>query len=124
MANPTRIAIVDDDDSVRKSLQGLIRSAGLAADVFPSAEEFLQSGHLRNAHALILDVRMPRMNGFEVQHHLAKSECDIPVIFITAHGDEKMRAEALKDGAVDFLLKPFSEDALLTAIYTALNSKP
>lgn len=123
MANPAHIAVVDDDFSVRESLQGLIRSVGFAADVFPTAEEFLKSGQLQEADALILDVRMPGMNGFEFQHYLAESECEIPIIFITAHGDETKRTEALKDGAVDYLFKPFSESALLDAIHTALNSK-
>jgi FixJ family two-component response regulator len=92
-------------------------------EAFASAEEFLKSDHLRNTDCLILDVRMPGMNGFELQRRLAASHCEIPVIFITAHGEKVARSQALKDGAVDYLLKPFSEDALLRAIHAALNSK-
>jgi FixJ family two-component response regulator len=120
MANSPLISVVDDDDSVRESLRGLIRSVGFAAAVFASAEEFLNSDHLRNTDCLILDVRMPGMNGLELQRRLAASHMSIPVIFITAHGDEEVRSRALNGGAVDYLLKPFSEEALLNAINTAL----
>jgi FixJ family two-component response regulator len=120
MANSPLISVVDDDDSVRESLGGLIRSVGFAVKVFASAEEFLNSDHLRNTDCLILDVRMPGMNGLELQRRLAASHMSIPVIFITAHGDEETRVRALNGGAVDYLLKPFSEEALLNAINTAL----
>jgi FixJ family two-component response regulator len=123
MANSPLISVVDDDDSVRESLGGLIRSVGFAVKVFASAEEFLNSDHLRNTDCLILDVRMPGMNGLELQRQLAASHCKIPVIFITAHGDEEVRSRALNGGAVDYLLKPFSEEALLNAIDAALKSK-
>jgi FixJ family two-component response regulator len=116
MSSLPLIAVVDNDYSVRESLQGLIRSVGFAAEVFASAEEFLKSDHLHDTHCLILDVRMPGMNGLELQRHLAASHCEIPVIFITAHGDAAARSQALKDGAVEYLFKPFSEDALLNAI--------
>jgi FixJ family two-component response regulator len=122
MANSPLISVVDDDDSVRESLGGLIRSVGFAVKVFASAEEFLNSDHLRNTDCLILDVRMPGMNGLELQRQLAASYCKIPVIFITAHGDEEVRSRALNGGAVDYLLKPFSEEALLNAIDAALKS--
>ena len=122
MANPPLISVVDDDESVRESLGGLIRSVGFAVKVFASAEEFLNSDHLRNTHCLILDVRMPGMNGLELQRQLAASDRKIPVIFITAHGDEEVRSRALNGGAVDYLLKPFSEEALLNAIDAALKS--
>ena len=122
MANSPLISVVDDDDSVRESLGGLIRSVGFAVKVFASAEEFLNSDHLRNTHCLILDVRMPGMNGLELQRQLAASDRKIPVIFITAHGDEEVRSRALNGGAVDYLLKPFSEEALLNAIDAALKS--
>ena len=122
MANLPLISVVDDDDSVRESLRGLIRSVGFAVKVFASAEEFLNSDHLRNTHCLILDVRMPGMNGLELQRQLAASDRKIPVIFITAHGDEEVRSRALNGGAVDYLLKPFSEEALLNAIDAALKS--
>ena len=122
MANSPLISVVDDDDSVRESLGGLIRSVGFAVKVFASAEEFLNSDHLRNTDCLILDVRMPGMNGLELQRQLAASDRKIPVIFITAHGDEEVRSRALNGGAVDYLLKPFSEEALLNAIDAALKS--
>jgi FixJ family two-component response regulator len=123
MANSPLISVVDDDDSVRESLGGLIRSVGFSVKVFASAEEFLNSDHLRNTDCLILDVRMPGMNGLELQRQLAASYCKIPIIFITAHGDEEVRSRALNGGAVDYLLKPFSEEALLNAIDAALKSK-
>jgi FixJ family two-component response regulator len=123
MVNSPLISVVDDDDSVRESLGGLIRSVGFAVKVFASAEEFLNSDHLRNTDCLILDVRMPGMNGLDLQRQLAASYCKIPVIFITAHGDEDVRSRALNGGAVDYLLKPFSEEALLNAIDAALKSK-
>jgi FixJ family two-component response regulator len=121
MSSLPLISVVDDDDSVRESLQGLIRSVGFAVQVFASAEEFLGSDHLRDTHCLILDVRMPGMNGLELQRHLAATRCAIPVIFITAHGNETARMQALKNGAVDYLCKPFSEEALLNAIRTTLS---
>jgi FixJ family two-component response regulator len=115
------ISVVDDDDSVRESLQRLIRSVGFAVEVFSSAEEFLNSERLRNTLCLILDVRMPGMDGLELQRQLVASHREVPVVFISAHGDAPARSQALKDGAVDFLLKPFSEEALLNAIHTALS---
>ena len=90
-------------------------------EAFASAEEFLKSGHLPNTRCIILDVRMPGMNGLELQRRVAASHREVPVIFITAHGDEAARSRALKNGAVDYLLKPFCEEALLHAIHAALN---
>ena len=124
MSNHALISIVDDDTSVRESLQGLIRSVGFAVAVFASAEEFLNSERLLDTRCLILDVRMPGMSGLELQRRLAASHCDIPVIFITGHGDEAARWQALKNGAVNYLFKPFSEEVLLGAIYLALNGRP
>jgi FixJ family two-component response regulator len=120
MSNLSLISVVDDDDSVRESLQWLIRSFGFAVDAFASAEEFLKSDHLRDTRCLILDVRMPGMNGIELQRRLVASHYEIPVIFITAHGGEAARSQALRDGAVAYLLKPFTEEALLGAIHAAL----
>lgn len=120
MGNIHLISVVDDDDSVRESLQRLIRSVGFSVKAFASAEEFLTSDHLCNTHCLILDVRMPGINGLELQRLLIAGAFEIPVIFITAQGDETARSQALKDGAVDYLLKPFSEDALLNAIHAAM----
>src|SRR5215510_12454666 len=90
------ISVVDDDDSVRESLRGLIRSVGFAVAVFASAEEFLSADDLRTTDCLILDVRMPGMNGLDLQRHLAATDYQIPVIFITAHGDEEARRRALQ----------------------------
>ena len=114
------ISVVDDDESIRQSLGGLMRSVGFGVKVFSSAEEFLNSGDPRNTGCLILDVRMPGMDGFELQRRLEASQYEIPVIFITAHGDEDLRQRALIAGAVDYLLKPFSEEALLNAVQAAL----
>jgi len=121
MSNLSLISVVDDDTSVRESLQCLIRSFGFAVEAFASAEEFLNSDHLPNTRCMILDVRMPGMNGLELQRRLEASRREIPVIFITAHGDETARSQALRGGAVDYLLKPFPEEALLHAIHAALN---
>jgi FixJ family two-component response regulator len=121
MSDPPLISVVDDDDSVRESLESLLRSFGFAVEVFVSAEEFLKSDHLRDICCLILDVRMPKMNGLELQHRLRASDSGIPVIFITAHGDEAARSQAVRNGAVDYLLKPFREDSLLNAIHVALD---
>jgi len=123
MTNLPLISVVDDDDSVRESLEGFIRSLGFSADVFASAEEFLNSGHLRQTDCLILDVRMPGMNGLELQRQLLDNQSGIPVVFITSHEDEVARRQALKDGAVDYLLKRFSEEALLKVLHTALGLK-
>lgn len=117
MSSLPLITVIDDDDSVRASLQRLIRSAGFAVEVFASAEEFLNAGQLSDTRCLILDVRMPGTSGLELQRLLAAGRYEIPVIFITAHGDEAARAQALKDGAAEYLLKPFGEEALLNAIY-------
>lgn len=120
MDNTRLISVIDDDDSVRESLHRLIRSAGFAVKVFASAEEFLNSDQLRDTHCLILDVRMPAMNGLELQRLLVGAAIEIPVVFITAHGDETARSQALKNGAMGYLLKPFSKEALLKAIDAAL----
>ena len=119
-----RVSIVDDDESVREAINSLLRSVGFHAEVFASAEEFLNSGYQHCAECLIVDLRMPGMSGLELQAQLASVKCDIPIIFITAHiSDTQARARALQSGAVDFLIKPFSEEALLNDVYTALRSK-
>jgi FixJ family two-component response regulator len=120
MASLPLISIVDDDHSVRESLQRLVRSAGFAVRVFASGEEFSRSECLQQTRCLILDVRMPGMNGRELQRHLRDSHCAVPVVFITAHGNEVARSQALAEGAIDFLFKPFSDEALLNAIDAAL----
>ena len=116
------VAIVDDDDLMRTALQGLLKSAGLLAQSFASAEEFLRSGHQHNTACLISDIRMPGMSGLELQAHLNADHCRIPTIFITAHGDAKMRMQAMRAGAVEFLAKPFDDEALLESVRAALES--
>ncbi len=119
------IAVVDDDISLRESLSSLIRSVGMEVRVFASAEEFLNSAHPRKADCLILDVRLPGMSGFDLQHHLVARNCKVPAIFITAHGyDDLTRSEASSDWTVAYLTKPFSEDELLDAVHTASKWKP
>jgi len=120
VAKAALISVVDDDDSVRESLRGLLRSVTFGVEVFTSAEEFLSSDRMRETDCLILDVRMPGMSGLELHRLLVSSHPHLPVIFITAHGDEELRSSALRGGAVDYLLKPFSDDALLNAVQTAL----
>jgi FixJ family two-component response regulator len=116
------VVIVDDDDSLRASLQGLLESAGLLAQSFASAEEFLKSGLQQHTACLIADIRMPGMSGLELQAQLIADHCRIPTIFITAHGDEKMRLQAMRAGAVEFLAKPFDDEALLERVRSALDS--
>lgn len=124
VANPTLISVVDDDESVRESLEGLMRSVGFAVKTFSSAEEFLKSDQLRETACLILDLRMPGMAGLELQRRLIADRHQIPVIFITAHGsDREARAEALRNGALAFLDKPLSEDVLLNAVRHAFQTK-
>jgi FixJ family two-component response regulator len=117
------ISVVDDDDSVREALGALLRALEFEVGLFASALEFLRSDRVRKTDCLILDVRMPGMSGCELQRRLVETYRDVPVIFITAHGDEERRARALKGGAVDYLLKPFSEESLMNAVRTALSEK-
>ena len=124
MRNDSLVVVVDDDESVRESLEGLIRSVGFAVRTFPSAEECLNWEGLRDAGCLILDVRMQGMDGMELHRRLIEDRWEIPVIFISAHGSAtEMRAQALRNGAVAFLVKPLSEEPLLTAIHVAVNGK-
>jgi FixJ family two-component response regulator len=116
------VAIVDDDDSMRDALQGLLKAVGLSAQAFASAEEFLKSGQHRRTACLITDIRMPGMSGLELQAQLNAENCRIPTIFITAHGDAKLRMQALRAGAVEFLAKPFDDEALLESVRGALQS--
>jgi FixJ family two-component response regulator len=116
------VAIVDDDDSMRNALQGLLESAALPAQSFASAEEFLKSRQHHQIACLIADIRMPGMSGLELQAQLNAERCRIPIIFITAHGDEKMRMQALRAGAVEFMAKPFDDEALLESVRAALEN--
>jgi FixJ family two-component response regulator len=116
------IAIVDDDDLMRNALQGLLKAVGLPARAFASAEEFLQSGQQHQTACLIADIRMPGMSGLELQVKLNAERCRIPTIFITAHGDTKMRLQAMRAGAVEFLAKPFDDEVLLQNVRAALEN--
>ena len=120
--NTRIIAIVDDDESVRFALKGMMKSVGLPAQAFASAEDFLNSGLLHHTACLIADIRMPGMSGLDLQKKLNAEHCRIPTIFITAHGDAKMRLQALRAGAVEFLAKPFDDEVLLENIRAALES--
>jgi FixJ family two-component response regulator len=122
MANATRHVVVgvDDDFRVRESIESLVESAGYAPRMFASAEEFLRSGMIAGATCLITDVRMPGMDGIELQRRIRLKRPKLPVIFITAHYDEQTRKRALDEGAVGFLYKPFDAAELLKAIATAL----
>src|SRR5262245_43758983 len=117
------IAVVDDDSSLRESTQLLLRSAGYRAEVFASAREFLDSPRIEETACLILDVRMPGMDGLELQRFLNEAQRQIPIIFITARANENEEQRARKAGAVDFLRKPVNDEKLLSAIETALNGR-
>jgi FixJ family two-component response regulator len=118
----TFVAIVDDDDLMRSALQGLLKQAGLPARAFGSAEEFLSSGERHQTGCLIADIRMPGMTGLDLQATLNAEQIRIPTIFITAHGDVRMRMQALRAGAVEFLTKPFDDEVLLESVRLALES--
>jgi FixJ family two-component response regulator len=118
--NSRFIAIVDDDESLKSALQDLIESDGLSALCFGSAEQFLNSKARHKAACLIADIRMPGMSGRELQAKLKAERCQIPIIFVTAHGDAEMRTLAMRDGAVEFLTKPFADAVLLEIVHAAL----
>jgi FixJ family two-component response regulator len=120
MCIPPLVSVVDDDESVRESLPDLLRVLGFAAQAFSSAEEFLASSYIDQTRCLILDVAMPGMNGPDLQRELELRRRAIPVVIITAQTDEATRRRVLEQGAVAYLLKPFSDIALLEAINTAL----
>ena len=116
------VAVVDDDEPFRAALQRLLKSAGFLALSFASAEDFLNSGQQHATGCLIADIRMPGMSGLELQSKLNSDHCRIPTIFITAHGDENMRLQAMRGGAVKFLSKAFDSEILLEAVRVALKS--
>jgi FixJ family two-component response regulator len=120
--NTKVVAIVDDDDLMRSALQGLLKAVGLPARAFASAEEFLESGQQYDTACLIADIRMSVMSGLELQARLNADQIRIPTIFITAHGDERMRMQALRAGAVEFLAKPFDNKALIESVRAALEN--
>jgi FixJ family two-component response regulator len=114
------VAIVDDDELMRGALQGLLKQAGLPSRAFASAEEFLESGEQHQTACLIADIRMPGMSGLDLQARLNAEQIRIPTIFITAHGDARMRMQALQAGAVEVLAKPFDDEVLLNSVRSAL----
>jgi FixJ family two-component response regulator len=114
------VAVIDDDESYRFAVQRLLKTADLSVQSFDSAEAFLNSGQQHETRCLIADIRMPGMSGLELQSKLNSDHCPIPTIFITAHGDEKMRLQAMRGGAVKFLMKPFDGETLLEAVRVAL----
>ena len=117
------VAVVDDDESLRTALQRLLRSAGFRVRSFASAEDFLKSGQQHETCCLVADIRMPGMSGLDLQAKLDADHCPIPTIFISAHGDEKMRLQAMRGGAVKFLAKPFDDAILLETVRTALETE-
>ncbi|HSY65463.1 MAG TPA: response regulator transcription factor [Terriglobales bacterium] len=121
MTEPQSIVfVVDDEESIRKALDSLIRSVGLTVQLFGSAQEFLQAKRLDVPSCLILDVRLPGISGLDFQRKLAESKIFIPIVFITGHGDIPMSVRAMKAGAVEFLTKPWHEQDLLDAIHVAI----
>ena len=122
MGRPSLVSVVDDDESVRESLPDLLRELGYSVQAFSSAEEFLVSDYVDRTRCLILDIAMPGMTGPDLQRELMRRRHDIPIIFITAHGDETTRPRMLERGAVDCLFKPFSDTALREALNTAFGA--
>src|SRR6202171_5786771 len=119
-ANPSTVFVIDDDDLVRASIQGLLKSVGLRSESFGTAQEFLCSKRPDGPSCLVLDVRLPGVNGLDFQRELADAGVRIPIIFISGHGDIPMTVKAIKSGAVEFLTKPFRDQDLLDAIHQAL----
>jgi len=118
------ISIVDDDESVREAVGGLLKALGFETQVFASAEDFLRSGHAWTTDCVITDVHMPVMSGLELQALVGRDGCRVPFIFITAFPDDQIRARALKEGAVCFLNKPFTEAELVAGIRLGLGRRP
>ena len=118
------VAIVDDDDLVRTALQGLLKAAGLGAQTFASAEDFLNSGRQQDTGCLLTDISMTGMSGLELQAQLNAEQWRIPTIFITAQGDARMRMQAMRAGALEWVAKPFDGEALLESVRAAIENKP
>jgi FixJ family two-component response regulator len=121
--NAKMVAVIDDDEAFRAAVQRLLKSAGLSVLAFASAEDFLDSGQQHETACLIADIRMPGMSGLDLQAKLNADHCPIPIIFITAHGDEQMRLQAMRGGAVKFLGKPFDSAILLKSVRVALGNE-
>jgi len=116
------VAVIEDDESYRLAVLRLLKSAGFSVRSFASAEDFLSSGQQQETGCLIADIRMPGMSGLDLQAKLTSDHCPIPTIFMTAHGDEKMRLQAMRAGAVKFLTKPFDGEDLIEAVRVALET--
>jgi FixJ family two-component response regulator len=114
------IAVIDDDPSVRRAVQRLLQSAGFAVETFATAREFLDAGRLSQTACLVLDVHLPGMTGFQLQEHLAIIGSRVPIVFITAHDDDLMRARVSRAGGADYLRKPFDQETLIGAIGRAI----
>lgn len=123
MKRDLSISVVDDDESMRESLESLLKSMGFRVALYPGAEEFLDAAGAERTDCLILDVRLAGMSGPELQKELATEHPELPVIFITGHGTEALRQKVMADGAVDCLFKPFSDETLLCAVETAAERK-
>ena len=117
------VAVVEDDDSYRVAMQRLLKSAGFSVQSFATAEDFLRSGRQHETGCLITDIRMPGMSGLDLQAKLNADRCLIPTIFITAHGDEDMRLQAMRGGAVKFMVKPFDGEILLESVRAAFEAE-
>jgi FixJ family two-component response regulator len=115
------VGIVDDDESVRNSISSLLRSAGYRTLMFECAEAFLESERIGDADGLVLDVKMPGLSGIELQRRLREMDCSVPIIFVTAHADDALRELALAQGARAFFAKPFNDEALLSALGSAVD---
>ncbi len=120
-AGAPTVFVIDDDAEVRASIEGLLRSVGLQSEIFGTAQEFLRSKRPDGPTCLVLDVRLPGVSGLDFQHELAQAGIQIPIVFITGHGDIPMTVKAMKSGAVEFLTKPFRDQDLLDAIHQALD---
>jgi FixJ family two-component response regulator len=123
MVHRSLVSVVDDDESVRESLPDLLRQFGFAAQAFSSGEAFLASDVVGDTSCLLLDLAMPGMSGPDVQHELRRRRQEVPIVFITANGDETIRPRLMAEGAVECLFKPFSETALFNALNTALRMR-
>ena len=115
------VFVVDDDPAMRRSLENLVRSVGLRVVAFATAQDFLRAPRSAGPSCLVLDVRLPGLSGLDLQKRLTEADLDIPIVFITGHGDIPMTVRAMKDGAVEFLTKPFRDQDLLDAIHLALD---
>lgn len=124
LAKPHVISIIDDDPSVREATQSLVRSLGYSAQVFSSAEEYLQSNRIKSSSCLITDLHMPGMSGADLQDRLIADGYSIPIIFVTAYFEERVRARVMDAGAFGFLRKPFSDESLIECLDKALHAGP